>query len=41
MNAPRLIWWWRVNRVAVFEGVAGVGWAVWMGYLGFRWWMGS
>lgn len=33
MNAPRLIWWWRTNRVAVFEGAAALGWAVWMGYL--------
>lgn len=33
MNTPRLIWWWRVNRVAVFEGVAGLAWAVWMAYL--------
>lgn len=33
MRTARMIWWWRENRIAVYEGAAGLGWAVWMGYL--------
>lgn len=28
-----MIWWWRENRIAVYEGAAGIGWCVWIAWL--------